>query len=359
VRRASAVVLAIVAALAAIVVARGDVPCELLETQPACQVAMQPGPTEDTFDLVTIDGVPSFTPPAGEMLLTTVAVRDDLTWASWIAARRSPVVDAIPREQVYPVGIDREQVAEQNAALMADSQLVATIAALEQVGYELEGEGALVVAVTEDAVTDELEVGDVIVAVDGVTVTENRDVVAAVRESSPGDRIELEVTGTGGDRTVAVTLGTSPEDPELAYVGVLLSTALDLPVDVSIDAGVIGGPSAGMMFALSIVELLEEEDLVDGRVVAGTGTVDRDGVVGAVGGVRQKVAAAADPAGGKEPASVFLVPRDNLPDARAATVVRDLLVVPVDDLGDALAALEDLRSGREPADALVLAAGRD
>jgi PDZ domain-containing protein len=358
VRRASAAVLVTVLALAVVLLARGDVPCDVLETQPACQVAMQPGPTEDTFDLVSIDGAPSFSPAAGELLLTTVAVRDDLTWATWFAARRSPVVDAIPREQVYPTGIDREQVAEQNAALMADSQLVATIAALEQVGYELEGEGALVAAVTEDAVTDELEVGDVITAVDGAPIAENRDVVDAVRASAPGDQLDLEVSGPGGERTVEVTLGASPDDPSLAYVGVLLSTQLDLPIEVSIDAGVIGGPSAGMMFALSIVELLEEDDLVDGRVVAGTGTLDRDGVVGAVGGVRQKVAAAADPNGGREPASVFLVPRGNLADARGATVARDLLVVPVDTLDDALAALADLRAGREPVDALVLAADR-
>ncbi len=347
-----------VVGLGALALASGEVPCEVIAAQPSCTVVMEPGPSENTLGLVSIQGAERYE-PRGELRLTTVAVRDELTWRTWFGALWSGVVDTVPRETVYPAGLDRDQVAEENAALMADSQLVATIAALEELGYELRGEGALVAAVTEDAVTDELRVGDVIVAVEDRTVEENRDLVEIVRASDPGATMLLEVEGPDGRRrVVSVTLGASPDDPSVPYVGVLLTTRLELPVDVTIDAGVIGGPSAGMMFALSIVELLEPEDLTAGRVVAGTGTLDRDGLVGAVGGVRQKVAGATAPTDGTDPASVFLVPRGNLDDARSASVSRDILLVPIDTLGDALDALTALRAGREPVDAQVLAAGR-
>lgn len=394
-------------------VTQGAVPCDVLESQPACQVVLRPGPTDDAVSFVRIDGVDE--DPPGELRLTTVAVDDQLTWRSWFTARSSSSSEAVPREVIYPPGVNREQVAETNAALMVDSQQTATVVALEQLGFELEGRGALVAAVTEDAVTDDLREGDLIVAVDDAEVSESADVVREVQQREPGTVVRLRVLpapepdddasdveatddteaeendGPAGDdgqadrdrsdgmdeaadddgqadgdaeaargepRDIAVTLGASPDDPDRAYIGVLLTTDLDLPVDVRIDAGVIGGPSAGLLFALAIVDLLGEDDLTGGAVVAGTGTLDRAGEVGAVGGVRQKVAGASAPTDGTDPATVFLVPRGNLAEARDVTVANDLLVVPVDTLDDALAALEDLRAGRDPDGAIQLAAGR-
>jgi Lon-like protease len=357
VRRWSLAVVLVLAFLGGFAVANGYVPCDVVSLQPTCDVALRPGPAEDTLQLVSVEGARSYS-STGQLLLTTVAVQDDLSFRAWIDARTSRIVDAVPRERIYPPGSDRDDVAEMNAALMADSQLVATIAALEELGYELEGEGALVAAVTEDAVTDELEPGDVIVAVDGATVRESRDVVDLVQASRPGEVVELRVAGASGERLVRVTLGGSPEDADLPYIGILLTTELDLPVDVSIDAGVIGGPSAGLMFALSIIDRLGAEDLTGGAVIAGTGTVDRDGVIGAVGGVRQKIVGATDGESGGRPATVFLVPRGNLEDARSATVPRDVLLVPVGTLEEALTALDELREGRRPTEALALAASR-
>ena len=354
-RRWTPLALVAIVVLAGVLVARGDVPCDLLGVQPACEVALKPGPTEDTLSLVSVDGAPSYE-SAGSLLLTTVAVQDDLTLRTWFNARTSRTVDAVPRSQIYPPDQDRDEVTEHNAALMADSQLVATIAALTAVGYHLEGDGALVAALSDDVVTTDLGLGDVIVAVDGVPVRDNRDVVDAVRAKQPGATLTLDVTGPDGDRSVEVTLGRSPDNPDVPYIGVVLTTELELPVGVTIDAGLIGGPSAGLMFALSIVELLGPEDLTGGAVIAGTGTVDRDGAVGTVGGVRQKVVGATSAEAGRA-ATVFLVPRGNLSEARSAAVDRDVLLVPVDDLADALAALTDLRAGREPVDALALPAG--
>lgn len=355
-RRVAGVSLLVGLALAVAMLVRGLVPCEVLAAQPACQVAVQPGPVEDTLGLISVTGAEVFPPEGGSLHLTTVAVQDDLGFASWIGARTDASVEVVPREQIFPPGFDREEVADLNAAAMRDSQLVATIVALETLGYELEPYGALVVAVQDDAVTDELDEGDVITAVDGRQVRESTEVVEAVRERSVGEPVVLEVRGGTGTRSVELVLGANPDDAQLPYIGVLLTTDVELPVDIEVDAGAIGGPSAGLFFALSLLELLEPEDLIDGRVVAGTGTLARDGTVGGVGGVAQKIAGASAPRDGSAPAEVFLVPRDNLDEARTASVTADLLVVPVDTLDDALTALEDLRAGREPSDSLTLAA---
>ncbi len=334
---------------------RGDVPCELLALQPSCEVVLRPGPAEDSLALIEVSGAPTY-PSAGELRLTTVAVDDDLDLQEWLRARTSDAVEAVPRETVFPPGADREEVAEQNAALMTDSQQTATVVALEALGYELDERGARVAAVASDAVTDEFAQGDVIVAVDDDEVADSAAVVAAVQAREPGERLSFEVVAPdGGHRQVIVDLGGAPDDPSRAYVGVLLTTDLDLPVDVRIDAGIIGGPSAGLMFALSIVELLGEDDVTGGALVAGTGTVARDGSVGPVGGVRQKLLGAT--VGGDDgPSAVFLVPRGNLDDTQGAPVANDVLVVPVDTLDQALAVLEDLRAGQEPADAVALQA---
>lgn len=351
----TSVTVAVVAGFAA-AIATGAVPCAVVSTQPTCEVALVPGPTEDTLGLVEIGGATTY-PSAGRLLLTTVAVRDGLDLGTWWEARRSATVDTVPRSTVYPDGQDRDETSAQNALLMEDSQVTAALAALDAAGYDVAdaASGAEVAAVEADAVTDELVVGDVLVAVDGTEVADAQSAVELVGAAAPGTDAELTVRDPdGGTRTVAVTYGTNPEDDSRAYVGVLLRSAIDLPVDVTIDAGVIGGPSAGLMFALGVVDLLGEEDLTGGAVVAGTGTITLDGRVGPVGGVRQKLAAASTRDGTADPATVFLVPRANLAEARSAALEGELLLIPIDDLAGALDALADLREGREPAEAFAL-----
>jgi Lon-like protease len=363
-RRSLATVALVVSTTVAVLVAgsaavlAGAVPCALLSLQPRCEVALIPGPTEDTLGLVAIEGARTF-PTAGELLLTTVAVRDDLDVSAWWEARRSSAVETVPRESIYPDGSDLTEVSEQNALLMQDSQTTATLAALEAAGYDVSGaaSGAGVVRVEDDAVTDDLVEGDVIVAVDGEEVREAAEVVDLVRSREPGTQLELGVRAVdGAPRDVIVTLASNPDEPGRAYIGVLLATDLQLPIDVQIDAGIVGGPSAGLMFALGVVELLGEQDLTGGSVVAGTGTITAEGEVGPVGGVQQKIAAAAAREAPAEPATIFLVPRDNLAEARETAVANDVLLVPIDDLDGALQALDAVGEGRPPGDALALPA---
>lgn len=342
----------------AVTLSVGAMPCAAVGMQPRCQVALLPGPAEDTLGLVTLEGATTY-PASGELLLTTIAVRDDLDLGSWWEARRTPGVATVARETVFPPGADTSEVAEQNALLMSDSQATAALAALEQLGFDVDAaaRGARIAEVQDDVVSDELSDGDVVVAIDGAPIREAVELVEAIAGRSPGDEVRLDVVPSdGAAREVTVTLGSSPDGTDRAYVGVLLTTELDLPVEVDIDAGVIGGPSAGLMFALAVVELLEAEDLTGGTVVAGTGTITVDGRVGPVGGVRQKVVGVTERAGGAAPATVFLVPRANLPDAHRAPVASDLTVVPVDDLDGAVQALAQLRAGERPDGAVLLTA---
>lgn len=354
-RLAVSAVVFVALALGVFSVGSGEVPCSVLASQPACDVAVQPGPSEDALGLITVDGAEQYRPIDGELHLTTIAVREHLGWWEWLTARSSRVVEVVGREMIFPDD-DPEQAAQRNAAAMADSQLVASVAALRHLGHDLPGRGARVVGHTENTVASVLEPGDVITAVDGEAVEDGQDVVDEVRARVPGDTIEFEVTGADGEiRRVEVQLSTVPGG-DTAYLGILLTTELELPIDVRIDAGEIGGPSAGLVFALTLVELLEPDQLLDGHVIAGTGTITIDGDVGPVGGVPQKLAGVTSGEMGPVP-EAFLVPRDNLVEARRAVVGKDVLLVPVDDLDDAVAALGALGDGREPREAEILAAG--
>lgn len=340
-------------------VLRGGVPCAALEVQPACYVALLPGPVEDAADLIDIDGERVHT-STGELLLTTVAVDEDLDVAAWVSTLLDDVREAVPRARIFPPDAERQEVTRQNAALMDQSQQTATVAALRAHGLEFDASavGARVEERVTAAAREALDPGDVIVGVDGAPAPDSAAVAEAVEARAPGDRVVLEVRRDGEPREVGVRLAADPEAPGEPLLGVRLSDHRDLPVDVAIDAGVIGGPSAGLMFALSILDLLEPEDLTGGAVVAGTGTLDAAGEVGAVGGVRQKVAAAADPPEGQRPASVFLVPEGNLAQVGDLDVPGELLLVPVTSLEEAVDAVAAVRAGRRPPAALALGGTR-
>jgi PDZ domain-containing protein len=342
------VVLLLVGGLTA--VARGALPCDVLETQPTCLVALRPGPVEDALELTAVSGARTYG-SAGEMLLTTVAVDPSIDLVDWVIDGFDPSIDLVSRDRVYPPDTGEDEVRREQEVLMRSSQTEATLAALTYLGYDLDAayDGAEITALSEPTSVEpgQLEPGDVIVAVDGEPTLDNTAVGAAVRANAVGDTIEITFRRGERELTTEVELIASPDDPDRPIVGVLLTSHVDLPVAVDIDAGNIGGPSAGLSFALAIVDELGEEDLTGGAVVAGTGTIDAEGRVGAIGGVVQKVVGSLQREDAA-PATVFLVPRGNLDEARGAPVDRELLLVPVDTLADAVDALRDLNAGRTP-----------
>lgn len=335
---------------------RGAVPCAVLPEQPACYVVLQPGPVADTFGLVEVRDAPSY-PSTGALLLTTVVVDPEVDLGEWLRASVSDRVRPVRREVVFPPDRSEEDVRRTNVVLMVESQIDAAVAALRALGYgevEPEPAGAQVVEVLDGspAETVGLEVGDTIVAVDGVTVDGAEALMAQLADRPVGALVTVTVERGGSRHDAVVELAPSVTEPGRAVLGVIVTTRYRLPVDIHIEAGNIAGPSAGLMFALAVVDLMTPEDLTGGRIIAGTGTIDREGRVGAVGGVQQKIIAAAERAEG--PASVFLLPRANFDEARATVVPHRLLLVPVDSLGEALAALEELRADRVPADAYAI-----
>ncbi len=342
-------------ALSAVVV-RGQVPCDVLASQPSCDVALLPGPTRNTLDIVTIDGEATYT-SAGQLRLTTVAVDSNLGFLEWVRAMFSSVDDTVDRSLIYPEGTSEEDVAEQNDLLMETSQLDAEVAGLVAAGYDADElyQGARIVEIADEHTAEGVEalsVDDVVVAVDGQPVDTASEAVDAVAGRSPGDEIVL----TLADGTDVPLVATSrPDDPDRALLGILLQDEVDFPFAIDIDAGNIGGPSAGLMFALGIVDLLGPDDLTGGRTIAGTGTITVEGQVGPIGGIRQKIVGATSPRDeADDPAEAFLVPRANFAEAQTAAVSRDVLLIPVDTIDDAISALKALARGEDPAGAVAL-----
>lgn len=315
--------------------------------------ALSPGPVNDTSDYVSVPEVAG--EEQGDLFFLTVSLRE-INALEYVGALLNDEVDLSPRENIRPVGVSQDELREQNLALMEMSQTNAKFVALTELGYEvtLEGSGAQVSSVVEGSAADGVvQVGDIIVGVDDDVVEFSSDAVDLIGGRSPGDVVALEVQRENEDGQVEtlvldITLkpfrfadedGNVEEDPERGMVGVLLINAptnIVFPVDVTIDSQNIGGPSAGLMFTLEVMNQLTAEDLTKGYRIAGTGSIDADGVVGNIGGIRQKVFGAIDIG-----ADYVLVPAGNYEDAVDAAG-DDIVVVRVATIDDALGFLEDL-----------------
>jgi PDZ domain-containing protein len=285
----------------------------------------------------------------GEIYLTTVSLSRASALQALIGWLR-PTVDVVKEEVVLPPDTPPEDLRQVNLQAMDGSKQAALGVAFEALGFDaIRGTGATVVQVLPEAPADGvLAAGDTIVAVGAKPVAVSSEVGERLEGLAPADVVELSVEGVDGvARTIPVTLGANPDDPERPFLGVLLDTrgfALDFPVEVTIDTQEIGGPSAGLAFTLEVLDRLTEGDLTGGMEVAATGAIGLDGRVLPIGGAAQKGAAVED--AGIE---LFLVPRRNLEQARRHT--SDLEVVAVDTLDDALQALE--AAGGEPLGDLV------
>jgi PDZ domain-containing protein len=316
--------------------------------------ALSPGPVNDVGDFVSVVGQDPVE-DAGELFFLTVSLKE-VTALEYIGGWLDPEVTLNKRETIRPAGVSQEELTRQNLALMEGSKRDAIFVALTRLGYEpqLIGSGALILGTIEGTAADGvLQAEDVIVEVDGVEVEFANDAVDALSGKTPGTEVELVIerageNGTSETLTVEIVLGPfmgfdENEEPIVdesrGMVGVLLEDAETeelYPVDVQIDSQNIGGPSAGLMFTLELINQLTDEDITRGRRIAGTGTIDRDGVVGPIGGVQQKVFGAI-----RAGADHVLVPAANYEDALVAAG-DDISVVRVETVDDALAFLDSL-----------------
>ncbi len=313
---------------------------------PVPYVTMKPGPVFDTLGevdgtaMITFgDGVRTY-PTEGRLDFTTVSItraESHLSLAAALEGWLDPDVAVVPHDFMYPDHQTDEESSAQSAAQLASSQDSARAAALRAAGYEVR-EVPRVVEVVEGGPADGvLRVEDVIVRIDGARVSSPDEVGAAIREHRPGESVELIVEREG--RRIELTVGTEPteDDPDRPRVGILVGTGFEFPIEVENHIGDrVGGSSAGMMFALAIYDALTPGSLTGGRNVAGTGTIDPDGDVGPIGGVRQKMAGAA-----RNGSDVFLVPSENCDEAVEGDDF-GMTLVKVDTVEDAIDALETL-----------------
>jgi PDZ domain-containing protein len=274
----------------------------------------------------------------GRLAFTAVYAQPSSSWAEAISALLSRTAEIVPAEGLRPPGMSQEQINEHNRQLMDESKPVAAAVALRAAGYDVKitGQGAEVAAVIEGMPAQGvLQVGDVIVAVDGRPIQTAFELTESVRRHQVGDQVSL-VFIRGRQRQEAVLgTGNSPTEPGRPLIGVQVITlgfAVDLPFPVEIDTDNVGGPSAGLMLALGILDAVTSGDLTRGYFVAGTGTIGADGAVGPVEGTGEKVIAAE-----RDGAQVFLAPRENYEDARKRA--RSARVLAVDRFADAVHAL--------------------
>jgi PDZ domain-containing protein len=274
---------------------------------------LQPGPITNTLGtapggkpLITVADKSTY-PTAGALDFTTVAVLGGPTnpvngW-EWIGGHLDKTNTVVPEEDLFPKGVTSKEVDQESAAEMADSQQEAIAVALRALGQKVP-EVVSITGLTEGSpATGVLRGGDVLISVDGKAVASTDAVRAVIRGHKPGENVVFTVRRSGQARTLTVKTTTSKG---LTAVGVLLRTEFAFPTKVSINAGDVGGPSAGLMFSLAIYDKLTPGALTGGANIAGTGTIDSAGTVGPIGGIRQKLVGARR--GG---ATWFLAPANN------------------------------------------------
>jgi len=317
---------------------------------PSPYVIEAPGPVYDTLGtaangdgdevpLIHIPDEETF-PTDGELNLLTVSVfgkpGSTPTWievmAAWVDRTRS----VVPVEAIFPPGVSNDDRDAQNAAAMVDSQQDAIAAALVELGYEFPREVTVASLLDGSPAAGVIEPDDVIVSLDGTPVNSIGELQQAVGEHGTDAPAEIVIERDGAQQTVEVTPVDHDGTPVL---GVGVRMHYDFPIDVELQLDNVGGPSAGMMFALGIVDELTPGAMTGGENVAGTGTIDSAGVVGPIGGIRQKLWGA-EGAG----ADWFLAPAANC-DEVVGHVPDGMQVFAVSTLDQARSIVEDLADG--------------
>lgn len=307
-------------------------------------LTFSPGPLQGVNDLITLAGEQAPHQESELYMLTVSIGTQPVNVFEFVTAQLDGAVDLIDRDLVRPADISHEEYVEQNRNLMEESKNLAIFVALDHLGYDVRftGDGMIVRSIIEDSPADgALELDDVIVAIEGEPVRLASDGVSVIQSHGIGETIELTVIRAEKDTTVEVTLIEHVSNPGVAMVGFSAETAnlaYEFPIEVDIDSTNIGGPSAGLVYTLGVINSLTDEDIMKGYLVAGTGTIQEDGEVGPIGGVRQKVVSA-EAAG----VDIMFIPIENHTEALTADF-ENLQLVAVESLDDALAFLAFLPS---------------
>jgi Lon-like protease len=313
---------------------------------PVPYVILGPGPTLNTLGkdssgrpLITISGRASY-PVSGHLNMVTVSYQgcqgNRFNIFTALVAWLNPHQAVVPEGEICPAGQTQKQTEEQDTQQMTSSQQTATAAALTELHIPFSTQVAVAQAEKGFPAYGVLKPGDVITKVDGQPVTSQAALTRMISAHPAGSTLTLTIVRGGQTRQVQVGTRQSGGHP---VIGVVINPRYKFPFQVKISVGDIGGPSAGLMFALGIVDKLTKLDLTGGKFIAGTGEIEAGGKVDPIGGIQQKMIAARN-AG----ATVFLTPAANCADTKGA-VPAGLRLVKVSTLNDAVTALESLRTG--------------
>lgn len=311
---------------------------------PAPYVVESPGPSLNVLgeyegkDIVSVenrDGAAS----EGELRMTTVSVQGspgyDIPLAGVMSAWFDRDRSIMPVEALYPDDTDAEDNSLMNTVEMNGSQQEAIAAALAKQGISYSTTTIVAGVRSDGAAANRLEPGDVVLTVNGQQVTDVASAGEAIGRTPRGQKVNVTVRRKGEEKSFALT---PRYEGERALVGIVLSRGFEFPVKVNFALDGIGGPSAGMIFALAIYDEMTPGDLTGGKKIAGTGTIDEQGTVGPIGGIRQKMIGARS-----DGAEYFLAPSDNC-DEVTGHIPEGLQVVKVDSLSDAINSVEQIAS---------------
>jgi PDZ domain-containing protein len=307
-------------------------------------VSLGPGPTFNTLgevegkQVVDIEGT-EVHKTTGQLNMTTVSQRDNLTLGQALTLWMSGREQLVPRDLVYPPDKSKDEIDEANNQEFKQSENSAEYAAL---GYLKYAQAVTVQNVTKDgASAGKLQEGDAIDGVDGVPVRSLEQFQGIMEKTKPGQEVVLDFRRKNAPPGVAtIKLKSNPDKPH-GFLGIGVVEAPWAPFKIDFNLANIGGPSAGLVFSLAVVDKLTTGDLSGNKFVAGTGTIASDGKVGSIGGITHKILAAHE-AG----ATVFLVPADNCDEAKSAHE-DGIDLLKVDTLTRAVDSLKALSAGGE------------
>ncbi len=300
-----------------------------------------PGPAREVVPLIDLGGTRTYQ-PAGKLVMTTVRF-EQLTPAYAVRAWLDPALSVVHRDVVYQPGLDVAEERERSLSEMDQSKIDAAYVVLSMLtDYPRErGRGALIEAAQVTCPAGgKLFAGDVILAIDGEPIGSSREASRVIGGTPAGEPLEFRVRAADETHDIEVTKRRCTDDAGTPVGDPLVGVALvnQFPIDVAISSGDVGGPSAGLMFALGMYDLMTPGELTAGDTVAGTGTIDLEGNVGPIGGIRDKVVAAQ-----RAGATVFLVPAANMGELDGLDL-DGIQLIEVATFADAVADLEERAS---------------
>lgn len=285
----------------------------------------------------------------GDMHLVTVSGLQ-ATPVQYVWAKIFPHNDILPIEQVFPEGVSQDEYMHAQLQIMESSQEASTVVAYEAAGEDIniDYNGVYVVSVLEGMPADgKLQMGDLIVNIDGIQINESDDLMNYIETKQDGDIVTIDFIRDGEEHSADITLQAFDDIADKVGIGISLVTdrKVDIERDINFSSGNIGGPSAGLMFALEIYDQLTEADLTKGYHISGTGEIDYNGKVLPIGGIDKKVVAA-----DQEGIDIFFAPNENgrndsnyqIAKEKAEEIEADMEIVPVDTFDEALNYLSEL-----------------